>query len=163
MLKFLLAMGVYAAMAVVLIPIVNFEVHAASDKRYLNVLGGALALREGARAFMDRCSSVQDGRVQIGSKDFFWDAQDGNRVASDIVSRTQSCIDKMYPKALELGWITRAEWETGLRQMSESNRGITSRFERFLIKNGVKSRDMGRGQCILRKLNLDDIAKDTFC
>ena len=151
------------AVAIVIIAIVKFEAYAGSDKRYLNVLGEALAFREGSKSFLGRCSTVQGGRVKIGSKDFFWDAQDGVRVANDIISRTQECIDQMYPKALEIGWITRAEWELGLRQFEDKDRKITSRFESYLIKGGVKHRDMQKGQCIMRKLNLDDIAKDKFC
>ena len=139
------------------------EGYAASDKGYLDVLEEALVFREGARAFLGRCSSVQDGRVQIGTKDFLWDAQDGVRVARDIHRRTQSCIDRMFPKALELGWISRAEWELKLRKFEKVDRNTVSRFQSFLIKNGVKTHDISRGVCIMIKMNLDDIAKDTFC
>ena len=147
----------------VMVTTVNFDVHAASNKLYLNVLGEALSFREGSKNFLDRCTKIQDGSLKIGSNISFWERQNGIRGATDIIRRTQNCIDKMYPKALELGWVTRAEWKLGLRQMQKKNGEIASRFENYLHKNGVKSRDIRMGQCILMKRNLDDIAKDDFC
>jgi hypothetical protein len=150
-------------LSLVMILAVNFEGHASSDKRYLNLLGEALAYREGSAAFLGECSNLQNGSLRIGSKVFLWDTKDGIRLAKDILRRSQICIDQMFPKALELGWISRAEWTLGLRQVREKNASITPQFRKYLLKNGVKTFDMGRGVCLLKKLNLDDIAKDKFC
>lgn len=141
----------------------NLDVQAASDKPYLNVLGEALAFREGSKSFLDRCRNISDGKIKIGSKTSFWDRQGGIKVAKDIVRRSQICIDQMYPKALELGWMTKAEWERGLRQIQKKNGEIASRFENYLTQKSVKPHNIMMGQCVLLKRNLDDIARDTFC
>jgi hypothetical protein len=162
-------MNLFRTIAVVLavaagwISAVNSEVHAASDKPYLNVLGEALAFHEGADDFLDRCSNMPNGSVKMGSKEFFWNAQEAARVARNIVSRTQACIDWMYPKALKLGWMSRSEWELGIRRSESTNKSAAKRFENYLIKNGVKSHDIGKGVCVMIKMNLVNIAKDTFC
>jgi hypothetical protein len=143
--------------------LVHSEVHAAPNKPFLNVLGGAVAFREGASAFIDQCANVQDGRIKIGPNEYFWVAQNGVRLAKGIVRKTQTCINRMYPKAIDLGWITEAEFDLAVRKMATENEIITSRFRNYMAKHGVRPRDFKRGQCVLRRLNLDDIADETFC
>ncbi|MBT4700262.1 MAG: hypothetical protein HOB79_04240 [Rhodospirillaceae bacterium] len=139
------------------------EVRAAPNKPFLNVLGEAVAFREGASAFINQCANIQDGRIRIGSNEYFWVARNGVRIAKNIIHKTQACINQMYPKAFSLGWITKAEFDLAVRKMATENEIITSRFRKYMTKHGVLPRDFKRGQCVLRRLNLDDIANDTFC
>jgi hypothetical protein len=138
---------------------------AASHKPFLNLLGEAMAYREFARLYIDRCANEPSRSIRLGTENqtLDWNASSAMRVARDLQRRTDACIVQMLPKAYENGWMTNSEWEQGLR-ISEQNFEETHVYFKESAKTaGTAEPDLSVAVCLMMKENIWDIAKDDFC